>query len=203
MSKSRVAVLGTLAELHREPIQYDLKTLGRLVKDLQPDLLCAEIHMNHWQTADLGQSPPEYKEALLPLARRTDIVVVPVASDQGCELIEPRSGSARGLRSAAVWWMNWMLRGLQRDAGSPEVVNSGPFGHMCDIMCAITAWVCGEATRRAWQQANQQLYDNVVQAVRRDPGRRVLVTVDCRRRHQLEARLKALDEIEMVHFRNL
>jgi len=102
-----------------------------------------------------------------------------------------------------VWWMNWMLRSLQRDAGTPEVINTGLFGHLCDAMCAITAWVCGEATRRAWQQANQQLYDNVVQAVRRDPGRRVLVTVDCRRRHQLEARLKALDEIELVHFRDL
>lgn len=36
--RSRVAVLGTLAELHKTTIQYDLKTLRRIVKDLQPDL---------------------------------------------------------------------------------------------------------------------------------------------------------------------
>ena len=203
MRKSRVAVLGTLAELHHEPIRYDLKALVRLVKDLQPDLLCAEIHRDHWRNGNLAQLPPEYSETLLPLARRTDIVVVPVASDQGCELITPHSGPVRGGRSALVWWMNWLLRSLQRDAGTPEAINTGFFGYLCDVMCTVTAWLCGEATRRAWQRANQQLYDNVLQAVRRDPGRRVLVTVDCRRRHQLETRLKAVTEIELVHFHNL
>lgn len=203
MYKSRVAVLGTLAELHREPIRYDLKMLVRLVKNLQPDLLCAEIHLDHWRSGHLDQLPPEYGEALLPLIRRTDIVLVPVASDQGCELISPRGGPIRGGRSALVWWMNWMMRSLQRDAGTPEAINTGLFGYLCDAMCAVTAWVCGQATRRAWQQANQQLYDNVVQAVQRDPGRRVLVTVDCRRRHQLQKRLKMLAEIELVHFRDL
>lgn len=203
MSKSRVAVLGTLAELHQEPIRYDLKALVRLVKNLQPDLLCAEIPLDHWRNGRLDRLPPEYGEALLPLTRRTNIVLVPVASDQGCELISPRRGPIRGGRSVLVWWMNWMLRSLQRDAGTPEAINTGFFGHLCDTMCAVTAWVCGEATRRAWQQANQQLYDNVVQAMQRDPGRRVLVTVDCRRRHQLQKRLNALDGIELVHFRDL
>lgn len=203
MHKSRVAVLGTLAELHQEQIRYDLKTLVRLVKNLQPDLLCAEIHLDHWRNGHLDQLPPEYGAALLPLIRRTNIVLVPVASDQGCELISPRSGSVQGIRSALVWWMNWVLRSLQQDAGTPEAINAGIFGYLCDAMCAITAWVCGQATHRAWQQANQQLYDNVVQAVQRDPGRRVLVTVDCRRRHQLQKRLNALDEVELVHFRDL
>lgn len=46
--RSRVAVLGTLAELHKTTIQYDLKTLRRIVKDLQPDLLCAEIYPDDW-----------------------------------------------------------------------------------------------------------------------------------------------------------
>ncbi|HEX7973341.1 MAG TPA: hypothetical protein VF498_02955, partial [Anaerolineales bacterium] len=83
-------MLGTLAELHRKPIQYDLKTLRRLVKDLQPDLLCVEIHPDDWQAGELSSLPPEYREALVPLSRRTDIIIVPVSGSRDREIFIPR-----------------------------------------------------------------------------------------------------------------
>ena len=42
-NKTRVAVLGTLADLHREPIRYNLACLTDLVEELNPDLLFAEL----------------------------------------------------------------------------------------------------------------------------------------------------------------
>lgn len=200
MVKSRVAVLGTLAELHKEPIKYNLACLTRLVKELEPDLLCAEIQRDDWESGDLSRAPIEYREALVPLSRRTDIVIVPVSSSEGCELIAPQEGPFLGLRSRLIGILNWHLRVMQRLAGRPRATNSGLFGHLCNTICALQAWLCGAVTRRAWEEANQQIFDNILWAVRRDPGRRVLVTVDCRRRHLLEERLRHMDELELVDF---
>lgn len=198
-----MAVLGTLAEMHQEPIKYDLNTLRRLVKDLQPDLLCAEIHPNDWQAGDLSRMPPEYRETLVPLSRRTDIIIVPVSSSNERELIAPRGKQWLGLRTFIIRVLNGQLRLLQRLANGPRAINSGAFGVLCDGMCSLTAWVCGPEARHAWDETNKAMLNNILTAARRDPGRRVLVTVDCRRRHRLEHNLRCVPEVELVDYRHL
>jgi hypothetical protein len=201
--RSRVAVLGTLAELHQEPIKYNLRTLRRLVKDVRPDLLCAEIHPDDWQSDDLNRLPPEYRETLVPLSRRTDIIIVPISSSKEWELIAPRGGCLLGLRTLLVRLLKGQLRLMQRLANGPRAINSGLFGWLCDGMCTITAWVCGPQAQSAWDKANQAILNNIVTAIRRDPGRRVLVTVDCRRRHRLELNLRHIPEVELVNYLEL
>ena len=203
MNKTRVAVLGTLADLHTEPIHYDLPCLERLVEELEPDLLCADIRHDHWESGNLSAAAVEYREALVPLAERTNVVIVPVSGATRCDLIAPRGGAMLGIRSTAIRVMNVMLRTMQRVANTPEAINSGIFGHLCDSMCALMAWLCGAATEKLWDEANQQLVENIVAAVRRDPETRILVTVDCRRRHRLQRQLHRIAEIELVDFRNL
>lgn len=205
-TKSRVAVLGTLSDLHRHIPAYDLNVLARLVKQIQPDLLCAEIGRDHWEAGDLSRMPVEYREALVRVCRRSNIVLVPVAGPCALEtdvLSVWDGGRWHGLRGAFAGLLNWQLRLMQRLAGTPEAINSGTFGVLCSWMCGLIAWVCGPEAQRTWAAANEQIVQNVLAAVRRDPGRRVLVTVDCRRRHLLDRRLRTFEEIEVVEFDRL
>src|SRR6266511_6391587 len=103
-NKTRVAVLGTLAELHREPIRYNLACLTDLVEELNPDLLFAELQRDVWEAGDVSDAPIEYREALIPLAARTNIVIVPVQGAAGCELDIPRDGRRARLRRAILRW---------------------------------------------------------------------------------------------------
>lgn len=201
--RSRVAVLGTLADLHREPIQYDLKTLRRVVKELDPDLLCAEIYPEDWRSGNVNHLSIEYREALVPLSRRTDIIIIPVSGSKEKELFKPRGGNLLGIRTFIVRLLNSQLRFMQRWANGPRAVNSGPFGWMCDQMCSLTAWICGPQARKDWDQANQVIVGNILAAIRRDPGRRVLVTVNCRLRHRLEQSLGRIADVDLVNYRNL
>ncbi len=54
MQTTPVAVLGTLAEFHKEPIPYDMKALIGLVSDLRPDLLCLDMTFEQWWQCDGG-----------------------------------------------------------------------------------------------------------------------------------------------------
>lgn len=202
-NKSRVAVLGTLADLHQEPIRFNLKTLRRLVKELKPDLLCAEIHPNDWQRSDWDRMMPEYKEALVSLSRRSDIIIVPVSSSNERELIAPWDQRWYRLRSWIVRLLNGQLRFMQRVANGPRAINSGVFSWLCDGTCSLTAWVCGPEARQAWDKNNEVILNNILAAVQRDPGRRVLVTVDCRRRHRLEKQLRRAPGIDLVFYQHL
>jgi hypothetical protein len=201
--KSRVAVLGTLAELHLEPIAYDLETLKRIVRDVQPDLLCAEIHPVTWAAHDLDRMSPEYREGLVPLSRRTDIVVVPVAGSRDRALVTPSGGRFLALRTFMVRILDAHLRWMQRGDRGLGAINSGTWGAVCDGLCSLTARLCGSEVRREWDAANRAIFENVLAAIRRDPGCRVLVTVDCRRRHRLERELRGVPEVGLVHYQTL
>src|SRR5512134_2410447 len=106
MTRTPVAVLGTLTEFHHEPLPYNLKALVKLVTNLRPDLLCLDITPDQWQRRDFADLPSEYREALLPLAQQTDIVVVPIGETQPLE--EPQASGWRGriialLRHGLIW----------------------------------------------------------------------------------------------------
>ena len=79
---TRIAVLGTLAEFHQDPLPYNLAALVDLVAAIHPDLLCLDITHEQWQQKRFDKLSPEYSRALLPLAAQTDIVVVPIGGQQ-------------------------------------------------------------------------------------------------------------------------
>lgn len=202
MSKTRIALLGTLGDLHCESIRYNLASLTRLVEILNPDVLCAQLRRDHWERGQWNQVPVEYREALIPLAGRTDIVIVPIQNGEGGELAAPQQGSLLGPRRVIVRGLDGFLRTLQRLVDGPRGVNSSLFGRICTLICALEAWICGAATRQAWEAGNRELLDNILRVVQRDPGIRVLVTVDCRRRQRLAEWLRRRGEVELVDFWN-
>jgi hypothetical protein len=201
--KTPIAVLGTLADLHREPIRYNLACLTQLVEQVNPDLLCAEVRQEAWEQGAWDTLPIEYREALIPLTAYTNIVIVPIQGPAECSLCTPQAGPWLGLRRSVARHLDGLLRWLQRQASGPDAINSGAFGHLCHTICLLEAWNGGAAVRQAWQAANRALLENIVTTVRRDPGVRVLVTVDCRRRHQLVAWLKRVDEVALVDVKKL
>ena len=196
-SRTRLAVLGTLSDLHRQPIAYDLNCLRALVADLAPDLLCAEITREAWEGGDLSAAAVEVREALAPVVAATDIVLVPVLpTPTHYADFTPATGWRRDVARA----FNRALRWGQREADRPEAVNGAIFGAFCHTLCALTEMMRTAEDRAAWEAQNETLAENIVQAVRRDRGRRVLVAVQCQRKHWLAARLRRRADVELVDY---
>lgn len=56
---TQIAVLGALAEFHRDPLPYDLAALVALVAEINPDLLCLDISPEQWQRQDFSSLPAD------------------------------------------------------------------------------------------------------------------------------------------------
>lgn len=202
-TKTRLALLGTMGHLHTEPLRYDLARLQSLVETLEPDLLGVEVAPAGWEQGDLSGAPIEVREGLVPAARRTDTVIVPLGGPSPLEFAPPEGGETARLRSNLVLAADNLMRGLQRAANTPERVNSTLFGHICRSICYLEAAMASDVGRRAWEETNEGILERLLWAVSRDPGRRVLVAVQCRRAHWLRSRLKRTPAIGLVDYREL
>lgn len=199
--ETRLALLATLSELHREPITYDLQCLRDLVVELAPDLLCTEITREMWEGGDLSAAAIEVRDALAPTVASTDTVLVPVApSSERFDDFAPD----RGWRRDLVHTYDRILRWGQHRASSPEAVNGLLFEAFCHPLCVLTEMTWTAEKRAVWNAQNEQIAENVIRAVHRDPGRRVLVAVQCQRIHKLEPLLReSQNDVRLVSYQAL
>lgn len=199
--QTRLAILGTMSDLHRQPISYDLNSLQKILADVSPDLLCAEITAADWEQDDISKAAVEVREALVPVIASTDIVLIPVApSPRQYTDFAPDSGWRRRL----VRSFDRLLRWGQIQADNARTVNGPWFGAFCHTVCWLTESLWSASDRAAWERQNQALAENIVRAVQRDSGRRVLVAVQCQRLHRLIPLLHAHNDLfRIVPYQNL
>lgn len=195
---TRLAVLGTLAEFHREPIPYDLKALVQLVSHLNPDFLCLEMTSRQWQDQDFGDLPPEFGEALLPLAYQTDMVVVPIA-----EADPPQEPAASGWRGWLIERLRQGLAAIQRSAPDAAAVNQGWRHDTANVLYHLIAGLGQGQVEQAWHTHRHYMIEEVLKLTRRDPGRRILVVVNVRHCHHLRPALEKHPDIDIVQFSEL
>ncbi len=185
---------------HAQPIQYNLAALAAIVEQVAPDLLCVELPRLDWESGNLAQSPVEVRHSLLPLAELSAVVVVPVAPDsREFNDFAPQAGWRAGLSHR----LDKALSQAQRAASSAEAVHGWLFEGVCHTLCLVNAMSWDAEARQAWEEQNQAIADNILQAARHDPGRRILVAVQCQRIHWLQPRLRRQPDFELVDYRDL
>ena len=200
MNKTRMALLATLSNLHHEPIRYDLNELARIVTQAQPDLLGVEVERSAFEQNDLSGAPLEVREALFPLALRSDVVIVPLGAGSREELSAPSSGPLRSVRTLLIGGLDAALTAIQRSASDARRVNSVLVSHSCGLICHLQAYASGERGRRVWEATNSKMLENIRWMVQHDPSTRIMVAVQCRRKHWLEARLRQWANVELVPY---
>ena len=196
--RTRVAVLGTLAEFHNEAIPFEISSLLELVANINPDLLCLDITLNQWRERDFDNLPPQYREALLPLASQTDIVVAPI----GAEKPPTREVSGAWRRKAITWLRSW-IASIQRKAPSPDATNQGWRHDLSNYLYkTIRALSAGPRKREVADYVDHLVY-KVLEVSRRDPGTRVLVVINVQYCHIVRQRLREYRDVKVANYRDL
>jgi len=195
---TRIAVLGTLTEFHADPLPYDLKSLVDLVAGINPDLLCLDMTLTQWQQQDFSRLPSEYREALLPLAAQTDMVVVPIGGEQAM----PRA-TAVGWRNVLISGVRKLLGWLQATAPIPDAINQGWRHELANLLYSLARYLAGEAANHAYHTHIEQLTQAALQAAAHNPGNRLLVVTNIQYCHHIRPRLRQQPAIHETAYTNL
>jgi hypothetical protein len=196
--QTRVAVLGTLAEFHNQAIPFDMSGLLELVANVDPDLLCLDITPKQWRERDFDKLPPEYREALLPLAGQTDIVVAPIGGET-----TPRSQEMGGWRLGAINRLRSWISAIQRVAPGPEATNQGWRHDLVNFLYDAIRWLTSSDIKRETWAHVDYLTQEVLAISRRDPGTRMLVVVNVQYCHIIRGRLQKYNEVKVTSFTDL
>jgi len=195
---TQIAVLGTLAEFHQDPLPYNLKSLVKLVADINPDLLCLDMTLEQWQQQDFSRLPEEYSQALLPLAAQTDIVVVPIGGDR----VMPKA-SATGWRGGLITSLRKMLSWIQSGAPGPDAINQGWRHDVGNILYTFARLLAGKKTSQAYHAHIEQVSQAALDAAQNNPGNRILVVTNIQYCHHIRPRLREHSEIRVTSYREL
>jgi len=196
--RTRVAVLGTLAEFHREPIPYNLSALLDLVEAINPDFLCLDMTAEQWQRQNFSDLPPEYQETLLPLAHQTDIVIVPIGDGQSLPKLE-----ARGWRGKTIDWLRRRIAAIQRTAPGPDAMNQGWRHDLTNHLYSAMRQLLRNGDKVSTHERSEHLTQSVLSVARRDPGTRILVVVHIQYCHLIRARLRDYDDVKVTGHNDL
>lgn len=197
-NQTRIAVLGTLAEFHEAPLPYDLNALVALVAEINPDLLCLDFSLTQWQRQDFSHLPPEYGEALLPLAAQTDIVVVPIGGEHDM----PKS-IAGGWQGAVIGWLRCALSWLQAGISGPDALNQGWRHDVGNGLYGLTRRLAGEAANHAYHSHIEQVSKAVLQVAINNPGNRILIVTNIQYCHHIRPLLRQQQGIVETAYTNL
>ena len=195
---TQIAVLGTLAEFHQDPLPYDLAALVDLVAGINPDLLCLDISMEQWQRQDFSRLPPEYGEALLPLAAQTDMVVVPIGGEQAM----PRA-TAVGWRGTLIDWARKLLSWMQSSAPGPEAINQGWRHDVGNMLYSLTRRLAGAEVDHVYHAHIEQVTQAALRVAEHNPGSRILVVTNIQYCHHIRPRLRKHPAIQERSYSDL
>lgn len=197
-TQTRIAVLGTLAEFHEAPIPYDLESLVALVAEINPDLLCLDISMAQWQQGKFDTLPSEYRDALLPLADQTDIVVVPIGGEQ-----KMPKAAAGGWRGAGISWLRRAINWLQAGASGPDALNQGWRHDVGNMLYGLTRRLVGHGGHRAYHAHIEQVSQAALHAAADNPGSRILVVTNIQYCHHIRPLLQRQPDVVETAYTNL
>ena len=191
---TQIAVLGTLAEFHRDPLPYDLTALVDLVAKINPDLLCLDISLEQWQQQDFSSLPAEYSEALLPLADQTDTVVVPI----GGSPTMPQA-TAVGWRGVLIGWARKLLAWIQASAPGPDAINQGWRHELGNVLYGLARKLAGSTVNHAYHAHIKQLSQAARRVAENNPGSRILVVTNIQYCHHIRPQLQQAGLIETTY----
>jgi len=197
-TQTRIAVLGTLAEFHEAPIPYDLASLVALVAEMNPDLLCLDISMEQWQQQTFYSLPPEYRDALLPLAHQTDIVVVPIGGKQAMP-----TATATGWRGAVIAGLREVINWLQTGVSGPDALNQGWRHDVGNLLYGLTRRLAGKGSRHTYHAHIEQVSQAALQAAANNPGSRILVVTNIQYCHHIRPLLRQQPDVVETDYTNL
>ncbi|MDA1113951.1 MAG: hypothetical protein O3A95_06600 [Planctomycetota bacterium] len=226
--KTEVFVLGMIHSGHRTSETWGLEEIRATIKNVSPDVICVEIPPSNWPSTLATWKEkhvvedsrvkvfPEYVDVLMPLTDEMDFVVEPsagwsewMAQARGAKIKEFQTADVYAELNALyekdeAWVNSWLdeypAPGLDDD---PFYIHSprydlrtkaelGPYEHHLNDVIGRPG---------GWTYINEEHFLLIEEAIRKHPGKRILVTFGAGHKYWFLEQLRWMPDVELMDVR--
>lgn len=183
---AKVVVLSTLHQIHHRVSGYSYQRLIRILEQLKPDIIAAELTDDDIASLRDQSVKTEYQLAVFPYIRRTGVPLVAI------EPTEPRYSELVGLMRNATksaktvrperyktltGFTNTLYDHLYARWTDACSVQSETTDALFEVKHRFQNDVLGKDEKQGWEGWNQEMASRIASAARRNPGKRIVVLV--------------------------
>ncbi|MBC8405198.1 MAG: hypothetical protein H8E15_08225 [Planctomycetes bacterium] len=225
-----VIVLGMIHGGHRNSELWGLDEVRETIRRIQPDVVLCEIPPNLWPAASkLWREKkviedarikrfPEYTDVVLPLMDELKFELEPcaawtsaMASARGKVIAEFEKAGKEGevgqtdwsaYRQAEAWVAKWAAPHALADA-DPMVIHSPQYDHVTKgTLLPYDHWLNSRIGVGGWTQINEAHYALIDQAIKRHPGKRILITFGAGHKYWFLEQLRWRSDVKLLDARS-
>ncbi len=220
--QARLAVLGMIHGAHRTSRLWGLKQVEETIRNYKPDVILCEIPPDRWERIwrDYSSSRliaddrvkvfPEYTDVLLPLKLELGFEVEPCAAwtKEMARLRRRRMKSASSDPQYAELWSKYQEESAAIEAAhkAHRIVEDDPRVIHSEVYDARTKEELGPYDRYlndligpgGWTHINQAHYRLIDAAIRRHPGKRLLLMFGAGHKYWFLEQLRARKDIKLI-----
>jgi hypothetical protein len=210
-----VVIFGTFHSGKKDTPEY-AERLRLVLKEIGPDVICAELSPEQLSGEVSCKSKPEYPDVILPFAEEHATPVVPIQPDTeaGLKLEQEMARIVRestaGAAARAMWEYSEYLdeaasdgwREVLQDSTGIENVQLRAF----DLLAMKPGW---DATRKyfpevalQWEAWNEHFLGRIEAAIHEHAGRCILLTTGLAHKYWLWERLRERSDVELHNLRS-
>jgi hypothetical protein len=213
--KAIVIILGTFHGGEDDAPQY-ISRLRMIIEEIMPDVICAELSPEQLDGATTCDSKPEYPEAILPLARRHKIEVIPMqpTTYEGIKTEKRKLAVIEEIEADEQSKLRWEFSEyltevtaakwleVLKDPAGIENVQLREF----DLLQVEPGWIANKLffpeLAEQWDMWNAYFLDRISATIREHPGKRILITAGLAHKYWLWNRLSLRDDLILHDLRS-
>lgn len=199
--ETEVFVVGGIHQSHERAKLYTYQRMGQLVTELSPELLCVEVEQRYIDDGSDRGMPYDFQKFMVPLARKAGIPVVGIdwwdekRGDIWKQLQkEAFADNAIAPETALLDGLFRLLNGYFQERDFAEI-NSPEITALWEAQNEMKYKVFRQhpkykAIDEFEKERNDHMVENVLQAIRRHPGKRILIAVGIDHKYYIERELR-------------
>lgn len=205
-------MLSTLHQYHGELKYYSFETLSQTIEKLRPDILAVELTAADLTSRREQKTKQEYQKSIFPLIDKNGYSAVPLEPEQPkfseiVSLIRDSENELREKSPAAAEAFSLYVKTLNeylfKKWDSPLAVNSAQTDAFFEVKHDYQNELFGEKQRQGWESWNRHFLEVIFQTARKNPGRRIVVTVGAEHSYWLRKNLRRLETVKLLEAENL
>jgi len=195
--KRKITIIGTVHHYHYKWAFFSMEILKRLIEEINPDILCAELSPEQLEGTVTCKSKPEYPEVIIPVAREKGYKIVPIQPDTayGMHWEREKNKEIQMIKDSLIG--KWKLMLYQAICILIWVISSINLkilqSNAIDALYRVQYGVFRRFFPR-WQKYhvdwNRHFYNRIMDTIISNPNKNILITVGLTHKYWLKREFK-------------